>query len=151
MQSQRTAIAVSLIIGLAIGVAVLMVLWLCAVCFSKSRTKDDDQNVHSEAKRSEQEYHPDAVTSLPEAANAPSKTDEVGFCPVNMIFFAKLQLIISVFELAPPVHVAVPIQRGTDYARLGPLLITSKISLYHSLFMSYIMSHQNGRLTEMQL
>lgn len=77
MRSQRTAIIVSLIIGLAIGVALLMVLWVCAVCFSKSRTKDDDQHVHEEARRNEQADQPDAVVALPEATKVPSKPRKV--------------------------------------------------------------------------
>lgn len=77
MQSQRTAVIVSLIIGLAIGVAVLMVLWVCAVCFSKSRTKDDEQHVHEEARRNERADQPDAVVALPEVMKVPSKPRKV--------------------------------------------------------------------------
>eukprot|EP00892_Ulva_mutabilis_P004866 jgi/Ulvmu1/2751/UM014_0209.1 len=90
MQSQRTAVVVSLIIGLAIGIAILMVLWLCAACFSKSRTKDDDQQSgHAEATRSEHENHPDAVTPLPEARKHPYQAEQDKF-PASHEYDGKL-------------------------------------------------------------
>lgn len=102
MQSQRTAVVVSLIIGLAIGVALLMVLWACAICFSKSRTKDDDQHgVHAGAQRNEQGHHPDAVATVPDESRTLSKVREVLLRSIFASATAERHANVSVFALAP--------------------------------------------------
>lgn len=56
-----------------------MVLWVCAVCFSKSRTKDEEQQVHEEAKREQRAHQADAAVALPDVTNAPSEPGKVAF------------------------------------------------------------------------
>lgn len=42
--SRSDVVAVSLVVGFAIGITLLMVLWGCKACLGKPSTKDDDRN-----------------------------------------------------------------------------------------------------------